>query len=209
MIRKVDFIICLLLIIIVSSGCNNVLQDTSEPTNGISIEALNPSGINSEVKYDIYEMDTEKSVFNVAIIENAIDKAYNEEIDRAGTIDEMVQIENKYISIWQKEMDSTISKYKDALLDKERNDFDKTQKLFDEYVQNAFAFESKMLLQNEYNIHIGESSKWLLYVEMKNVIRERTIHVKYLHFLLERAMMGNKAEFTALTFGRTEDGSLS
>ena len=97
MIRKVDFIICLLLIIIVSSGCNNVLQDTSESTNGISIEALNPSGINSEVKYDIYEMDTEKSVFNVAIIENAIDKAYNEEIDRAGTIDEMVQIENKYI----------------------------------------------------------------------------------------------------------------
>ena len=78
--------------------------------------------------------------------------------------------------------------------------FDEAQSSFDAYVQTSFDFASEMLLEHKYDIQTGTASKWLLYSERREAVRERTIYVKYLHYLLEQAA-GAEGEFESLTFG--------
>ena len=193
-IRNTKVLIYVIVVVILMCGCNKGVSPAQNPSN----EAEEMRGVFSKDNYAIYELDSAESQFNMTIIENVIDEAYAKEIASVSTTGEMVQTEINYISIWQNELDSTIAKYIDVLSDEDREKFKKSQIAFDEFVKTSFDFESEILLQNKYDIHMGTSSNWLLYVERREAIRERTIHVKYLHFLLEYAM--DKEEYASLTF---------
>lgn len=151
-------------------------------------------------KYDRYELDSQESQFNLAIADNPIDEAYAKEINQAGTVDEMAQVETKYISLWQNELANTVARYRNALSEEDKMTFDEAQSSFDAYIQISFDFASEMLLENKYDIQTGTASRWLLYSERREAVRERTIYVKYLHYLLERAA-GAESEFESLIFG--------
>lgn len=198
--NKIKNIVYTALIISLSfCGCRNDAT-IQMPTNESTLLDID-SNID---KYDIYETGFDGSVFNSAINLNNIDVLYNEEISEAYTISEMVEIEIKYISIWRNELYSSAAKYEAMLTEKDKESFQKAQASFEEYLENSFNYDSEILLYDHYGIHMGTSSKWLLYVEMRNTIRDRTIHVKYLHYLLER-VTGDESNYTSIMFS-TEVG---
>lgn len=156
--------------------------------------------IGNKPYYDVYERNDAGSEFNTAINNNTIDSMYRQEINRATTIAEMIQTELKYIDIWQNELDGTVKKYKPLLSAEDAASFDLVQSYFEEYSKHSFTFDGNIILQKEYNVHLGTTSKWLLYVEKRESLRERTIHVKYLHYLLERATVADQQDFLSIQF---------
>lgn len=157
------------------------------------------SGNQTIEDYDIYGLKQSDPVFNLAIANNGIDTAYRNEIDLASTNEELVQIELKYISIWEAELDSSIKKYIAVLSEEDQLAFQTSQELFDRYSEVSISYDANLLLQGKYGINLGTSSRWLLNVNKKEIIRERTIHVKYLHYLLEQAE-GVQEDYSSLVF---------
>lgn len=207
MTKLINKMMHMFLVVLFLCGCSRCtsFEQTSQK-QGQNIETGADGGFSLKNDYDIYEIDSEKSRFKTSIIENPIDTAYEKEISSVSTIGEMIQIETKYILFWQKEMESSIAKYVGVLSDEDKNAFEKSQATFDEFSKTSFDFDSEILLQGKYNVHVGTSSKWLLYVERKKVIRERTIHIKYLHFILERSL-SNEESYTSLAFDSWDAGT--
>ncbi len=137
--------------------------------------------------YAVYELDDPNSEFNKLIESNGLDQQYRQDLDEAGTVLQMIQVELKYQSLWQEELRNAVEKCNRYLTNEDKQALAQTETAFALYQEKAFAFDSDLLLKNEYDIHLGETAKWLLHCEKKEAIRERAIHVKYLLYILERA----------------------
>ena len=75
-----------------------------------------------------------------------------------------------------------------------------TQDTFSDYINSSFKYDFDMLQEHKYDIHTGEVSRWLVYSAQREAIRERVIHIKYLHYLLERAGGKLNGEYESLAF---------
>ena len=201
--KKLFLILTCLLSCILLCSCTNKLVDQqvdSDDSRANNIESTNVTIDQEEGKnYALYEPDVYDSSFNIAIKNNKIDAAYDKDINLATTTDELVQVELKYISMWEAELDSSIKKYTSVLSDEDRLAFQASQDLFEEYYKASTSYDADMLLYGKYGINLGTSSTWLLYINKKEIIKERTFHIKYLHFLLERAQE-NPEVFASLVF---------
>ena len=150
--------------------------------------------------HDIYELSSPDSEFNSVINENAIDKAYHQEIQLATTVDEFVQTERKYIDLWLAELEDTTDKYMRVISEDDAAAFLNTQDTFSDYINSSFKYDFDMLQEHKYDIHTGEVSRWLVCSAQREAIRERVIHIKYLHYLLERAGGKLNGEYESLAF---------
>jgi len=149
--------------------------------------------------YADYEMDNPAAEFNVAMDENPIDLAYNQRMEKAGTVQEMTEAERQSMQHWQAELQRSIDAYTQILT---QEDADAFCELSQQYLKASEAlqeFDAEYLRSEEYQIQLGTTSAWLLCRRGRESVRELTIHVKYLHYLYERA--NNAQPYTSLTFG--------
>lgn len=189
---KLIFGVCVLSLMI--CGCSVTHLETSD-------------NMNASIYYDVYELSTAESVFNVAMQNNPIDIAYEKEL--LSSLDAL-EIENKYLRIWLEEMECSAKIYKDCLDENDAESFDAVQNSFKKYIEESFAFDAHVIKQETYSIRMGSASSQLLVSQKRQAVRERTIHIKYLHYLFECA---NEEAFSALSFntqrqGETGDGSV-
>lgn len=151
--------------------------------------------------YDVYELSDSNSEFNQVIRNNPLDNAYQHEIALAGTVGEMCQVEQTYIRLWQNELERATTQFVTTLSDEDREAFTQVQEQFAAYLDASFAYDAELVLHNKYEVQLGEISKWLMYFQQRERIRERAIHIKYLHYLVERASDSTAMEYTSLQFG--------
>ena len=140
-------------------------------------------------KYDIYELGTEynDTTFNTAIDGNPLDAAYLQELNTANTTAEMMAVEQKYAALWQEELEAAVANYTAVLSQEDAQAFLEVQEMFTQYETATYVYDSALVLNNKYDIRMGSQAHQLLLAEKRETIRERTIHVKYLHYIQERA----------------------
>lgn len=151
-------------------------------------------------KYDAYELGTEynDSAFNIAMDSNPLDAAYLQELNTANTTAEMMAVEQKYIALWQEELDFAVAAYSAVLSQEDAQAFLEVQEMFTQYETATYVYDSALVLNNKYDIRMGSQAHQLLLAEKRETIRERTIHVKYLHYIQERA--AGVTQYTSLNW---------
>jgi hypothetical protein len=196
---------CLLLIFGILLGCQSKPKLESEEPNTQfnskteetpaqagdsttqSMEELPGSTENDTKNFAIYELENPDSPFNRAILDNPIDMAYQEEISKAETSQEMIQVEQKYLRIWEAELDNAAVQYTEALSAEDTAAFTEAKRLFSAYTTASFSYDLQIIREESYDIHLGTLSVPLLYARWKEAVKERTVYVKYMHYILERS----------------------
>lgn len=150
-------------------------------------------------QFDIYELGTETydSVFNAAMAGNPIDSAYLAEMSLAINTDDMVAVQEKYIDLWQAELERSTDAYTAQLSPEDTQTFLAAQALYLQALEVNYAYESNAVLNTP---SMGSAARFLLPSAMRTALRERTIHVKYLHYLLERTRSDSVSEYSSLKF---------
>ena len=174
--KKIDrFLIIVLTVIFFfyASGCSN----PKSSNNGINIT------------HDIYQITDGTSEFDKLISDNPIDLLYNEEFyNRDLTTTQAVEIQIKYIDIWKNEMDYAIKELLSILNTTDKDIFDDSQKRWEESLTSCMEVDYSILTNSvDYGIDMGEYFKVLYLSEIRNNYRDRTIHIKYLYYLHEKA----------------------
>lgn len=194
--KRILIIIILFIIII---GCNNVeikeksalidnfptpkISDTNHLKSEVSIDN-NETVIQSRY-YGTYQMDP-KDTFDKIIKYNPIDKDYDKEFNdfqnsttfsTSGWID----LEEKYIKIWNQEMNEAINKLKSKLNNEEYNLLEESQNEWLQYNSNESGFVIKTFLLKS---HFGTQGNVMAETAIRERTRERTIELlEYLYEL--------------------------
>lgn len=128
--------------------------------------------------------------FDEMIINNQIDKDYNFEFEQATTTQEFINIQNEYIDKWKEEMHKDINKMESILIETDLSDFKSTQNEWESQLLESTSLDRNIIENSQYEIMIGSSFKWMWLSNIREEYRERTIHIKYLLYLLQEK--GNK-----------------
>lgn len=159
--------------------------------------SLSESSINLISSLSVYETTTEIPEFDRLIQQNnKIDKDYNKDFyEGVSTSKEMEQVQIKYIEIWKKEMSDSIEKFKNLLADKDRKTFSEIQNEWETSMLDNLEFENSILnIDNSYQVNLGSTYHSLYLSEIRSSYRERTLRIKYLHYLLETKGLNNISE---------------
>jgi len=190
--KTISLLIIFLLLIVGSMGCQQNPANKPQSTEIEDELTHQEVHINQSTQNDSLDFLTQESVtvdanFQSFIHENQIDKAYNDEIDHAGTTQQRAQIEQKYIKIWENELDHAASEYIAVLSAEDGQIFAETQRLFSTYTEDSFAFTFEVLRDESYDIYLGTEEIRLIYAQRRMAVRERTIYVKHMHYIMEQA----------------------
>jgi hypothetical protein len=138
--------------------------------------------------FDVYQTTGEDPAFTQAVHANEIDQDYNREFyEEAGTTQEFVVVQKKYLEIWKAELADSAGKFAALLTDADRAEFLRVQKAWETENESRLQFEQGILLSGEYGLDLGSDISYLWLSEVRESYRRRTIRVKYLHYLLETA----------------------
>lgn len=153
----------------VSSESNNIVESVEESNN-----------------YKVYtDITGNTSDIDKYVSDNQIDKDYYAEFQQATTTQEFVAVENKYIDLWKAEMSNIITQLGTVL---DENDFCNFKTSQDEWEKQLFDTTQSDLdiVQNDqYEIMIGSSFRWLWLSNIREEYRERTIHINYMLYLIQ------------------------
>ncbi len=167
--------ICLLGI----SGCSRIETDVS---NG----KKDPQSTINDNSYNIYQITGDTDLFDETIDNNPIDKEYTKEFySDAETTEELKNIQVKYLNIWQDELANAVESYTKCLSSAEKASFSVAQSQWKKSFDDNFSFESQILRDADNGIELGYAFDYLFLSEQREAVRNRTIRIKYLHFLLE------------------------
>lgn len=195
---------CCLIIVLCGCALEKEPTETNDTIGSAMSDIVETEPIATAVTtdhYDVYEIDSADSIFNHAVGNNEIDKRYQQEIQQAITTDEMVQVELKYITIWQEELEKSVARFESILSDEDADLLNQIQTGFHTFDETRFKLDSGILLQKKYNVQIGTASYWLLYCEKRDAIRDHTLHIKYMHYLVERSNGAENQVYLSLQFG--------
>lgn len=152
-------------------GCGNEKNNDNESENTIILE----------YNYDIYSLvEPGKSEFNKTVYENSIEQAYQSELAKISTTEEFVEIENKYIELWKKEMTSNLSQLTNTLTSEQAEIVLSAQKLWEDNVIKCAEADNAVLDRKD----IGTSFDWLWLSNIREQYKERAIHLSYLYYLI-------------------------
>ena len=180
------YILCFVVIfILLLSSCEKLENKPVDNSSVMSEDRTNYYTYDDNC-YDIYNMNINDSVFDNSIKNNPIDKDYEEEFCfQAITTYDFINVQKKYITIWKEELSDTIDRYIKLLSSENKELFLKSQSKWKEYFESEFTFENAIFGNNEYQYQFGSSFEYTFLSDQMRVIRERTIKVKYLYYLLE------------------------
>ena len=183
--KKTLFTISALIVALLCSCCANQqpLPETEEAESASHDVTVSESKIPEN--WDLYQITDSSPFFSTAMSDNPIDVAYKAEIDSMSTVGEFIEVEKKYIAIWQNEMDASIESFLHALTDEDAKFFMEIQEAWLYAIDAELQATNDLLRRDAYKLQLGQESSQLLLSEKRNIYRERTIKIKYLHYLFE------------------------
>lgn len=171
----------LLVGIFLLSGCNACdsasLEDTAEKENVYG---------NCSYDYNVY-IPEEDIEFIAFIDNNPIDRAYGEDFPDNGNISEMAKTERLYAEIWEKEMSSSLAAICDVVSEDDAKTLIDLQNGWQLSVIGTIDFEQNILLTEKYGISMGSMYSYSSSSAYLRAYKERTIHLKYLHYCIIRS----------------------
>lgn len=203
---KKIFAIVITLAFLLCCGCGTDSSETKENNSNNSVESNYGQVIDktSKQSFDIYQITAERSKFDEAINNNSIDINYNGEFYRENlSTSESVAVQRKYIKIWKNEMDISINYFVQNLSEEDKETFLKSQEQWEISTTASLQNDRNILVESsEYGIYLGDYFEVLYLSQTREMYRERTIHIKYLHYLLETFQSDNINEFKSLLFNQ-------
>lgn len=145
----------------------------------------NQNACSEHENYDVYQVTDQGSDFNKSISENPIDRDYREKISsNANTTADYSNLETYFVHAWQDEMEYSVKRYMSVLSEQDAKEFEQLQSDWENNLEKQFAFERNVLFEDN-NIALGSASSYLFLSNIRQAYRSRTIHIKYLHYLIE------------------------
>ena len=101
--------------------------------------------------------------------------------------------------IWKEEIDYAITElFKDMQDENLQNKLLENQKTWDAFAKDEFAFDEDLIYSNQlggHEVDLGLSTRYML------LCRNRALHIKYLHFMLECGISDrDKTDYLSLKF---------
>ena len=125
--------------------------------------------------------------FGTYIEHNPLDEDNDAEISSVNSVTQSAMIEVKYEKLWREEMEYSIEKYKEVLTEEDRREFDELQEYWEKAVIGELSFEMGLVRDPEnYNMDFGRQFSYYISHQFKLAYQERTLHIKYMHYLIER-----------------------
>ena len=174
------YMCCIMLICFLGiSGCSRIETDRSD-------RGIDPQSTVNNNSYNIYQITGDTDLFEETINNNPIDREYTKEFySDAGTTEELKNIQMKYLNIWQDELATAVESYTKQLSSVDKASFSAAQAQWKKSFDDNFAFENQVLRNSDNDIELGSAFDYLFLSEKREAVRNRTIRIKYLHFLLE------------------------
>ena len=164
------------------------LTSCTDSSDNCDINSLNTNTSNYGAyaeSYESYQITSSNSEFNESIKNNIIDVNYNKSISTANSTREFIDIENRYINIWEDEMNSSIEMLVPYLSETDKNKFFTVQEKWYETSIDDLSVSVGIISNPDYNINLGSSSQYLFLSNKRKLFRNRTISIKYLTYLIE------------------------
>lgn len=196
---KNNILIALTILVLLLGGCSQSGASSTDSHSNMlsstpSSQVKTIGTPESNENFDLYQITDDNPTFSSIISQNEIDGDYQKELyEKATTTNEFVDVENKFLNIWKVELKNAIDKYTKMLSSSDKAKFLQLEKQWEESTIDNLDFENKVLNGNEYGVELGSSSNYLFISQKREAYRQRTIRVKYLHYLLETTVSNPKS----------------
>jgi uncharacterized protein YecT (DUF1311 family) len=185
------YLVLILILTLILTSCENI-NESNEPVNS-KPEANQPQPVNptpSEKDNNVdnsyfgqYQMSDDG--FSNYVKDNAIDRDYKVELaefqESTGfNTQSWVELESKYIEIWDKELNNTYNNLLKKLNPKEQEKLREAQKGWLQYHTK----ESEFVAESWEDFGLGSQGRVQLVMAVKDRIRERTLHLMEYYFML-------------------------
>lgn len=202
--KKTLFAIFALIVVLLCSCCANQHRPPEIEHAESSPPDVTTSASKIPENWDLYQIVDCSPSFSTAMNENPIDVAYNAEIDSMSTVGEFIEVEKKYIAIWQNEMKLSIESFLLVLTDEDAKYFMETQGVWLNAIDAELQATNDLLRRDAYKLQLGQEFSQLLLSEKRNIYRARTIKIKYLHYLYETQTFTPAPQLQSTFFYYTE-----
>lgn len=185
------YLVLILILTLILTSCGNI-NESNEPVNS-QPEANQPQGASPTPSEDDDNVDNSyfgqyqmsEDGFSKYVKNNAIDKDYEVELTKfqesAGfNTQSWVELESKYIEIWDKELNNTYSNLLKKLNSKEQEKLREAQKGWLQYHTKESAF----VAESFEDFGLGSQGRVQSAMAIKDRIRERTLHLMEYYFML-------------------------
>jgi uncharacterized protein YecT (DUF1311 family) len=185
------FLVLMLILTLILTSCGNI-NESNEPVNSLP-EANQPKPVNptpSEEDDNIdnsyfgqYQMSEDG--FSKYVKDNVIDRDYEAELavfqeSAEFNTQSWVELESKYIEIWDKELNNIYNNLLKKLNTKEQEKLREAQKGWLQYHTK----ESEFVAESWEDFGLGSQGRVQSAMAIKNRIRERTLHLMEYYFML-------------------------
>lgn len=169
----------------VNSG-DTFVKELPENAGSTESETVSKQEKGFSENYNVYEITGDDPIFSKTMNQNPIDESYSLEMhENATATKDFTDIENKYLDIWKTEMEYSIGQFTSMLSEKDRSDFDEVQSNWEKSAIESLTLENSLLVNEDYGVSLGSGYKFLIISQKRELYRQRTIRIKYLHYLLE------------------------
>lgn len=177
-------IICVCMLSAFLGGCGQTKTVTGETakTDGT---APTRSAAADSLTVEPYQIGTGTSAFTEKIDENPLDTAYEKERQNAVTTQDFCAVEEKYAQLWQAELQRSLDDLYGYLTADDKAKLAKQQENWAAFALSETAVNKEILENDGYAVRLGSASAYRFLSERHALIRERTVKIKYLTYLLE------------------------
>lgn len=177
-------IICVCMLSVFLGGCGQTKTVTGETakTDGT---APTGSAAADSLTVEPYQIGTGTSAFTERIDENPLDTAYEKERQSAVTTQDFCAVEEKYAQLWQTELQRSLDDLNGYLTADDKAKLAKQQESWAAFALSETAVNKEILENDGYAVRLGSASAYGFLSERRALIRERTVKIKYLTYLLE------------------------
>lgn len=182
-------------------GCSGEKRNpvNTEPTSG------NPVDHVATENWNRYEITDANPLFSSIINKNPIDAAYNQEKSSLSRTLEYIELEKKYLALWQEEMTYSVEKLLAVLTEQDAHQFQNSQNAWCAAVDADLESINAILQGEQYSLPNGSNFSWLLLSEKREIYRERTIKIKYIHYLIESKAVAQEEALQSVLFREQEN----
>ena len=177
-------IICVCMLSVFLGGCGQTETAAGDaaktartaPTRSVAADSLT---------VEPYQIGTGASAFTERIDENPLDAAYEKEWQSAVTTQDFCAVEEKYAQLWQAELQRSLDDLYGYLTADDKAKLTKQQESWAAFALSETAVNKEILENDGYAVKLGSASAYQFLSERRALIRERTVKIKYLTYLLE------------------------
>lgn len=178
-------------------ACTNVNTTSGIQSNdvGVMCESDNVSFSEDALKNDTYMLLSPDDDFVITMSNIDLDKKISKMYLDATTTNDFMQVAIFDLEQWTKELQYAVVAIQKDLSKEEKDNFLLAQESWDKYVSMDMQFDDICKTLHNYN---GSMQTYQTLIEKARLYRERTIKVKYMHYLIELDL--GKISFDSLTF---------